>query len=149
MLELDDTTVAEVYTPLPQVQTVTERTTLRSALNMVRSLRYSRIPVTSMSGTQGRRQVVGVLYSKDLLRARLQPELLGMTVEALMRRPLTVSPATRLSGLFRKFKQQKTHMAVVQGETGDALGIITMSDVLETLFEDVLPDPDEHDELRA
>ena len=46
-------------------------------------------------------------------------------------------------------RQQKTHMAVVQSEFGDAVGIVTMSDVLNTLFEDILPDPDEHDELGA
>lgn len=40
-------------------------------------------------------------------------------------------------------------MAVVQGNSGDALGIVTMSDVLDTLFEDIMPDPDEHGEMGA
>lgn len=137
---LDDTTVAEVFTPLPQVQTLTERTTLRSALNMMRSQKHSRIPITTTSNLSAKRQVVGVLYSKDLLRARLQPEQMGATVESLMRKPLFVNHTVRLNSLFRKFKQQKTHMAVVQGASGDALGIVTMSDVLDALFEDVLPD---------
>jgi CBS domain containing-hemolysin-like protein len=143
---LDDTTVAEVFTPLPQVQTLTERTTLRSALNMMRSQKHSRIPVTTTASLSAKRQVVGVLYSKDLLRARLQPEQMGMTVESLMRKPLFVSHTVRLNSLFRKFKQQKTHMAVVQGTSGDALGIVTMSDVLDALFEDVLPDYDDDEE---
>jgi CBS domain containing-hemolysin-like protein len=143
VFELDDTTVAEVFTPLPQVQTLNERTTLRSALNMMRSQKHSRIPVTAAASHGSRRQVVGVLYAKDLLRARLEPEQMGQTVESLMRRPLFVSHTLRLNSLFRRFKQQKTHMAVVQGAHGDALGIITMSDVLETLFEDVLPDAED------
>lgn len=149
VFELDDTTVAEVFTPLPQVQTLTERTTLRSAINMIRSQKHSRIPVTTTGSTPARRQVIGILYSKDLLRARLQPDLLQMSVDAVMRKPLFVSPTMRLNTLFRKFKQQKTHMAVVQGNSGDALGIVTMSDVLDTLFEDIMPDPDEHGEMGA
>jgi putative hemolysin len=149
VFELDDTTVAEVFTPLPQVQTLTERTTLRSALNMMRSQKYSRIPVTAGPGAPARRKVVGILYSKDLLKARLDPERMDMTVDALMRKPLFVSHTVKLNSLFRKFKQQRTHMAVVQATTGEALGIVTMSDVLETLFEDVLPDPDIHDEEDA
>ena len=72
-----------------------------------------------------------------------------MSVDAVMRKPLFVSPTMRLNTLFRKFKQQKTHMAVVQGNSGDALGIVTMSDVLDTLFEDIMPDPDEHGEMGA
>lgn len=146
VFELDDTTVAEVYTPLPQVQTLTERTTLRSALNLLRSQKHSRIPVTALHGTLSKRQVTGILYSKDLLKARLNPELLGMTADALMRKPLFVSPSMRLNALFRKFKQQKTHMAVVQGDSGDTLGIVTMSDVLNTLFDDILPEHDDHDD---
>ena len=92
VFELDDTTVAEVFTPLPQVQTLTERTTVRSALNMMRSQKHSRIPVTATAGQPARRKVVGILYSKDLLRARLEPEQLGQTVESLMRKPLFVEP---------------------------------------------------------
>jgi len=75
-----------------------------------------------------------------------------MTADALMRKPLFVSPSMRLNALFRKFKQQKTHMAVVQADSGDALGIVTMSDVLNTLFDDILPEHDDredHDERGA
>jgi CBS domain containing-hemolysin-like protein len=102
----------------------------------MRSQKYSRIPVIG----GGKRQVLGVLYSKDLLRAKLEPELMNLTVDTIMRKPLFVSPSMRLNTLFRKFKQQKTHMGVVQGANGEALGIVTMSDVLDTLFEDLLPE---------
>lgn len=54
----------------------------------------------------------------------------------------------RLNALFRKFKQQKTHMAVVQGGAGEALGIVTMSDVLDTLFDEYLGDPEDEDDTR-
>jgi putative hemolysin len=143
VFELDDTTVGEVFTPLVQVQTLSEKTTLRNSLNTMRSQKYSRIPITAANSTGSRRQVVGVLYSKDLLRAKLEPELMSLTVDTIMRRPLFVSPAIRLNALFRKFKQQKTHMGVVQGPGGEALGIVTMSDVLDALFEDLLPDEEE------
>jgi putative hemolysin len=146
VFELDDTSVAEVFTPLPQVQTLTEKTTLKSALNMMRSQKYSRIPVTAAATGPSRRQVVGVLYSKDLLRAKLEPGLMTLTVDTIMRKPLFVSPSMRLNSLFRKFKQQKTHMGVVQGPGGEAIGIITMSDILDALFEDILPEDQEGEE---
>ncbi len=98
--------------------------------------KYSRIPVVSTN----RRQVVGILYSKDLLRAKLEPKLMDLSVASIMRRPLFVNPAIRLNALFRKFKQQKTHMAVVQGLNGEAIGLVEMSDVLDALFEDLLID---------
>ncbi len=138
VFDLDDTPVSDVMTPLYQVQSLPVATTLKGALAALRNQRYSRIPVTSAD----RRQVVGVIYSKDLLRAKLEPELLGLAVSSIMRKPLLVPPNLRLNALFRRFKQQKTHLAVVQGPTGNAMGIVTMSDVLDALFEDIL----EHEE---
>jgi putative hemolysin len=134
VFDLDDTLITEVMTPLHQVQSMAASTTLKGALTALRSQRYSRIPVTSAD----RRQVVGVVYSKDLLRAKLEPELLNLAVSSIMRKPLLVPPNLRLNALFRRFKQQKTHLAVVQGQSGDAIGIVTMSDVLDALFEDLL-----------
>jgi CBS domain containing-hemolysin-like protein len=42
----------------------------------------------------------------------------------------------RLNTLFRKFKQQKIHMAIVKNTIGEVIGVVTMSDVLDALFED-------------
>jgi CBS domain containing-hemolysin-like protein len=135
VFQLDDTAVADVSTPLSQVQTLSANMPLRSALGALRNQRYSRIPVT---GAQNKREVLGILYSKDLLRAKLQPELMDLPISSVMKKPMFVSPNLRLNALFRKFKQQRTHMAVVQKPNGEVIGVVTMSDVLDTLFEDVL-----------
>lgn len=134
VFDLDDTTVADITTPLKQVLAIPLHTTLRGALVAVQSQRYSRIPVV----TANYRQVVGILYAKDLLRMKMQPGLASATVETVMRKPLMVLPSLRLNALFRKFKQLKTHMAIVQGPRGEPIGIVTMSDVLNALFEDIL-----------
>ncbi|HUP58168.1 MAG TPA: CNNM domain-containing protein [Bdellovibrionota bacterium] len=139
VFQFDDTTVSSIFTPLSAVQTLPGKTTARSAIQSVRSQMYSRMPITG----DDKKKVVGILYAKDLLRAKLQTDLPNVTVDTLMRKPLFVPPTMRLNALFRRFKDQKTHMAVVESPSGDALGVVTMSDVLETLLEDLLPD-DEH-----
>ena len=136
VFEFDDTTVASVYTPLSQVTTLPLSTPVRAALQTLRGPRYSRVPVLSAD----RKQIVGVLHSKDMLRAKLEQSLLDRTVESLVRRPLFVHSTLRLNSLFRKFKQQRTHMAIVQDQEGVTLGVVTMSDVLDALFEDIFPD---------
>jgi CBS domain containing-hemolysin-like protein len=136
VFELDDTTVAQVYTPMNQAQVVTATATLKDVLISMRNERHSRIPVV----TSNRKKVVGILYTKDLLRAKLDPSNMSMPVEEVMRKPFTVAPTTRLNALFRKLKQQKTHMAIVQSQTGESIGIVTMTDVLEALFGEMLPD---------
>lgn len=139
VFELDDTTVSEILTPFAQVHTLSSNTTLKSALNAIRSQNFSRIPITSAN----RKEIVGILYAKDLLRAKLEIDLMSVSVTTLMKKPLFVSVGTRLNSVFRKFKQQKTHMAVVKDGRGETLGVVTMSDVLDALFEDILSEEDD------
>lgn len=135
VFELDDTRAQDIITPLAQVRSIQTDTTIKNALSMMRSLSYSRIPVT----TANRRQIVGILYTKDMLRAKLDQEMMSQPVSDLMRKPVIVSPSMQLNALFRRFKQNRNHMAVVQKPTGETLGIVTMNDVLESLFGDLLP----------
>ncbi len=140
VFELDDTTVQDVLTPILEVQPLPAQTTFRQALVAMRSSRYSRIPVASTKDGKGRREIVGILYTKDLLKAKLQPELLDTPVSDIMRKPPIVNPGMQLNALFRKFKSQRSHMAVVRRANGETLGIVTMNDVLESLFEDLFED---------
>jgi CBS domain containing-hemolysin-like protein len=147
VFDLDETPVSEVYTPIIHVHTLSVNTTVKGAIAAMRAgQRYSRIPVTA---GPTKKQVVGVLYTKDLLLSKLEPEASAYaTVSTLMRKPFVVSPSARLTVLFRKFKQHKTHMAIVESAPGEAVGIVTMADVLGALFEDLL-EADEDDESTA
>jgi CBS domain containing-hemolysin-like protein len=136
VFEFDDSRVESILTPLNQVHTLSQDTTVKSALSTRRSRRFSRIPIT----TPNKRQIVGILYTKDLLRAKLEHGMMGNSISEIMRKPLFVHPSMQLNALFRKFKLHRMHMAVVQKPTGETLGVVTMDDVLDSLFGDLLPD---------
>lgn len=141
VFELDDTRVSDIYTPLSQVQLMTIDTSIKQALTGLKGNRYSRIPIVAPN----RHQILGILYTKDLLRSKLDQTMTDRPVSELMRRPLVVNPTMHLNALFRKFKRQRTHMAVVQKVSGETLGIVTMNDVLDSLFGDLIPDELEED----
>lgn len=133
VFDLDDTTVADVCTPISQVHSLPVSTSIESALAEMRGRRYSRIPVYEGN----RRRLVGVLFAKDLILAKLEPDVARASIGALMRKPFVVSPTMRLNQLFRRMKLQKTHLAVIESAPGEASGVVTMSDVLDALFEDL------------
>ncbi len=133
VFELDDTAVSEVTTPLSQVLSLPIHTSIKDALAAFRDRRYSRIPILSANN----KDIVGILYSKDLLRAKLKPGPTSQTVADFMRRPFFVRPNLRLNVLFRKFKRQKIHMAVVKDGDDEVTGVVTMSDLLDAVFEDL------------
>jgi putative hemolysin len=138
VFELDHTTVQDVATPMSQVLTLSAQTTLKEALNTVREQNYSRIPIIR-SGNH-KKDIIGILYSKDLLRSKLSPESGAITVATLMKKPYFVLPELKLNNLFRKFKQNKIHMAIVKNKKNEITGIITMSDILDALFEELFED---------
>ncbi len=140
IFEMNETQVVDIYTPIYQVQTLSMNTNLKDALTFMRMNRYSRIPITGRS----KNEIVGILYSKDLLKAKVQPELLKDTVSEIMRNPITTTKSMKLNALFRKFKLQKSHMAIVMGESDEAIGVVTMNDVLDAVFEDIIPDDDDY-----
>lgn len=139
VFELDDAKVIDSLKPLSEVVTIPAQTTIKFALTLIQNQKYSRIPVINSA-----KKIVGVLYAKDLLRAKLDPELLPMNISAIMRKPIFVPPNLRLNTLFHRLKRERTHLAVVISEQGNTLGIVTMGDVLATLFEDLLSEDEEN-----
>lgn len=138
VLEFDDSTVAEVMTPITQTFCVSAAAPIAEALPDIRSQKYSRIPVYQ----KNRRHIVGILYIKDLLALRTHPNLMEVDVKSLMAAPMFVGPNMRLSVLFRRLKEEKTHMAVVVGEGDEAVGLVTMEDVLESIFGEISDERD-------
>lgn len=135
VFDLDDTVASSISTPLNQVITILESMPIKTALQTLKDKQYSRIPIVSQ---KNKAQVVGVLYTKDLLLTRLDGTDPNDPVSTLMRRPFAIPAQTQLNILFRKMKKTRTHMAILEGPNRETVGILTMADLIEALFEDVL-----------
>src|SRR5262249_40982803 len=94
---------------------------------------FSRIPVISQQDGH----TVGILYTKELLKLLLAPE--STKEEDTLARatfpPYFVSTHKKVSKLFREFKTKKVHIAIVVDEYGRHLGVVTLEDVLNSLFQ--------------
>lgn len=129
VFEIDDDKVIELATPLRECFTVHQETTPKEVIDRLGNEFYARIPVLGDRPDQ----VVGVLYAKDLLNF-INREELEMRVRHLMKEPLFVDAGMRAEVLFRRFRQMKKHIAVVQDKQGKSLAVITMEDILEQMF---------------
>jgi CBS domain containing-hemolysin-like protein len=104
---------------------------------------YSRIPV---HGTGGIDDVLGILYARDLL-ARAAGLGQAVRIESLLKKPFFVPPQRRADALLRDFQVRKVHMAVVVDEYGGVEGLVTMEDILESLFGDIYDERDTIEDL--
>ena len=142
VFELDNTIVSEIMKPIQKVFTVQHHISIEKAQSIVREgtsgVRYSRIPVTG----KNKNEIVGILYSKDLLVSRLEKEDPNSAISTIMWKPFFIPSQTRLNTVFRKMKRQRTHMAIITNDQNTPIGIVTMNDVLEALLDELLVDDD-------
>lgn len=129
LFEIDDDKVIELATPIKQCFTVDQDENPKTVIEKLNGDFYARIPVRE--GTHDR--IVGILYAKDLLSFINRDEQ-EMTVKNLMKDPLVVEPNMKVEVLFRRFRQLKRHIAVIEDKDGKALAVITMEDILAQMF---------------
>jgi putative hemolysin len=152
-LELESITVREVMVPRPDIFSLPGDLLLDEALARVVEEQHSRIPVYDPQ--RGPEHIIGVLYSKDLMRwARLrltQPlaaRASAMKVSQIMHDVLVVPETKVLTEMLEEFKDRKRHLAVVVDEFGSTAGVITVEDILEQLVGEIedefdVPPPDQ------
>lgn len=139
IFDFSDITVKEVMRPRADVTAVELHTQIPQIIAVFNRSGYSRLPVYD----QRFDQIVGVLYSKDLLAAldrKGEPNLVD-----LLRRPFFVPETAAVGEVLRQMRLKKTHFAMVVDEYGAIEGIVTLEDILEELVGDIQDEYD-HDE---
>ncbi|MCD6498740.1 MAG: HlyC/CorC family transporter [Deltaproteobacteria bacterium] len=130
VFEFGDRRVADVMTPVAKVFALSYSLPLERIVSQVIDHHFSRVPIYKGR----RRQVIGVLYAKDLVGFGHVLELTGKSLEDLLRKPFFVPRSTKCSRLFREFRERRIHIGIVVDEYGTMVGLVTMQDLLEELF---------------
>ncbi|MEA2828780.1 MAG: magnesium and cobalt exporter, family [Actinomycetota bacterium] len=137
IIEFGDTVVREVMVPRPDMVAVEARATVKDALEVALAAGFSRIPVYE----QGIDDIVGILYTKDLIRA-VHDGKGDEPVRALVRTANFVPETKRVAELLPEMQKQKQHMAIVVDEHGGVAGLVTLEDLIEELVGEIV---DEYD----
>jgi putative hemolysin len=94
---------------------------------------HSRLPVY-----EGQlNNVKGVLHIKQLVDLADNERL-----TRVLREPVFVSLTMRLHDLLQRFKEERVHLAIVVDDAGDAVGIVTLEDVLEQIVGQIFDESD-------
>ncbi|HDH97144.1 MAG TPA: CBS domain-containing protein, partial [Proteobacteria bacterium] len=105
-----------------------EDASLQQILQALKEHRFSRIPIMDRTGS-----FIGIFFSRDLLPYLKKPESFT-GIRELARPPHYVSSRSRVYDLLRDFRSRKKHMAFVRDERGEVIGLVTLDDILESLF---------------
>lgn len=135
-LAFTKTPVGQVFTPWEQVTVIKRGMAPKAIVAAIENTGLSRLPVVNEAG-----QVVGVLQIRKYLKAYIQRHG-HVSLLRVMDRPAFVSPQVPIDELLSTLSARRTHMAVVQEETGTPLGVVTVEDILEELVGEIYDEDD-------
>ncbi|KAI4306193.1 hypothetical protein L6164_029489 [Bauhinia variegata] len=146
VLEIKDTHVREVMTPLVDVVAIDASASLVDFHYLWETHQYSRVPVYE----QRIDNIMGIAYAMDLLDYAQKGELLeSTTVGDMAHKPAYFVPdSMSVWNLLREFRIRKVHMAVVLNEYGGTVGIVTLEDVVEEIVGEIFDENDSKEEIQ-
>lgn len=136
VFDLKDRNVEDIMVPRIQMIALDYSSTLDEVKQFLLEHSYSRVPVYK----NDKDHIVGILYERDFYPALIKNSKLSW--KRLIRPVKFVSGQMKVDDLILEFQNSKTHLAIVSGEYGDVLGLVTMEDALEELVGEIY---DEHD----
>jgi putative hemolysin len=144
VFDLHRVLVREIMVPWPKVTCLHMTQNLPVLLDQIVKDQHSRIPIYKGAPDQ----VVGILYTKDLLGVLLERQRTGTTLDAPfdlathLHRPMIVPETMPLNQMLEEARKRHSQMALVVDEFGTFVGLVTIEDVLEEIVGEI---QDEYD----
>ncbi len=121
-------TVRDLMVPMERVVSFPVTASVDEVIAEANQHTFSRFPIVSSGG----RRVVGIVSLFDLLGLDG-----GEKLDAVMHRPLFTRENETAERLLVLMKDEAMHMAVVAGDGGEARGIVTLENILESIVGDI------------
>ena len=135
VFEFDETIADEVDKPKHKIEFINENDTIEKLITESVRTGYSRFPVYRKNFDD----VIGMAHVKDSLAI----EDTSLQVKNIMRKILKIDSSMKADDVLREMKRNKTHLALLQDRNGKTVGLLSMEDLIEEIFGEIL---DEHDE---
>lgn len=135
-LWFDDMKVEDVYTSIDDVVALEINSTEHEIVEKIKSYKYSRIPI--FKGDLN--NIVGILSARKLIKQYIKHSALDM--DMLVTPPYFVKVGTPIDTLLKHMSSKKQHMAIVVDEDHNAIGIVTVEDILEELVGEIWDEDD-------
>lgn len=143
VLRLEDRRLAAIMTPVADVVWLNLLAPREENLRMLREAPHSQLPVCKGD----LQQVVGIAESHDILQAAIAGKI--DFAELPLAPPLFVPSSLTLIDLLRALRLHKATFALVVSEFGVTEGIVTLSDLMQSLVGDMMPLADNPEDALA
>jgi putative hemolysin len=136
VFEFADRSVKEIMVPRPNIYAIDIQKPQEETVRYIVENEFSRYPVYRDHIDK----VLGVVYQKDILRTLWLEKPLDL--EKIVKRAYFVPDAMKISALFRDMQKRRVHLAIVIDEYGTTAGIVTLEDIVEEIFGEIMDETD-------
>jgi len=133
VLELKQTQVKELLVPRVDIIASDVNASPDEVIHLALSYGFSRIPVFDETIDK----IVGIVYTRDLLRFLQEGSGGGISLQHLARTPMFVPETKSVYDLLQDFQDRHIHIAVVVDEYGGTAGLVTIEDLLEEIVGEI------------
>jgi len=137
IIKFGNLAASQIMTSRTEVEALDIKETSQDVLSFVNEKGFSRVPVIG----ENMDDVKGIIYVKDLLQHADAEEEFDW--KRLIRPALFVPEKKRIDDLLTEFQEKRVHMAFVVDEFGGTEGLVTMEDILEQVFGEIMDEFDE------
>lgn len=128
---LGDQTLKDLIVPRTEIVWINLEDSKAEIEEKIAGSRHTRFPVARGNLDD----VVGIVLAKDLLIQCVQNQTLN--VEAAMYPPLYVPATMPALNILERFQSYHTQIALVVGEYGEMVGLVTINDIVEAMVGDL------------
>ncbi|HOE16880.1 MAG TPA: hemolysin family protein [Syntrophorhabdaceae bacterium] len=141
VFEFADRSVKEVMVPRPNVYSINIEDGNDDIVKYVVENEFSRYPVYR----ENLDKVIGIVFQKDIAKQIwLQSPF---SLEKLLKKPYFVPETMGISVLLKEMQKRRQHLAIVVDEYGTTVGIVTLEDIMEEIFGEIMDETDVDDRI--
>jgi CBS domain containing-hemolysin-like protein len=134
LLEASETDIYRIMTPSPRIRFLDASLPVPELIEQFRNMRHPRVPVYQGNWDN----VIGFVHSETILKlTRSGGDMQDVTLEQIIKPAHFVPPTKKVDEMFDYFQEHNTRAAIILGEYGEVLGIVTMKDVLTFIFGEI------------
>jgi putative hemolysin len=131
-----DRSVKEIMVPRPNIYAIDMDKGKEEVLKYIVENEFSRYPAfrDELDNVQG------IVYHKDIAKFIWSNE--PLVLEKVLRKPYFVPDTMKISVLLKDMQRRRFHLAIVVDEYGTTVGIVTMEDIMEEIFGEIMDETD-------
>ncbi len=132
----------DILVPRSQVEMINVQSSFEEILETITRGGHSRFPVYEDKVDN----IIGILYAKSFLPLfQDENSRKKFVIQDYLKKALIISENKRLNELLSEFIKSRIHMAIVVDEYGSMLGIVTLEDILEEIFGEIIDEFDQEE----